>query len=236
MITIVVKNQASVVTDEQVEAILPALQTQLDRDLCPAWELGQFHVEFRDKAAAVEKGEWQFLFLDNTSDASALGYHDMTANGDPISYIGVKETMDDGGQWSVTASHELCEMAVNPRLDDSEADNLNVRFYIKEVCDAVEDDSLGYEIDGVQVSDFVLPGWFEPELSSGEPLSFKGNVQTAYQLAPGGYISFLDTKNAGAGWQQVFADQDKKKRAGTARGTIRSRVVERGARIKSSAQ
>jgi len=31
-----------------------------------------------------------------------------------------------------------------------------------EACDAVESDKLGYEIDGVMVSDFITPAWFEP--------------------------------------------------------------------------
>lgn len=235
MISIVVKNLATVVTDAQAQAILTALQTQLDRDLCTSWQLGQFHLEFRTKDASIAPGEWQFLFLDNTSDASALGFHDLTANGDPIAYVGVKETMDDGGIWSVTASHELCEMAVNPRLDDSEADG-GSRFYIKEICDAVEADNLGYSINGVQVSDFVLPGWFQPEIASGKPLSFCEHVSSAYQLAPGGYISFVDLNNVAQGWQQEFADRAKK-RAGTARGFLRARLrSQHGARRKSTAQ
>lgn len=239
MIVIVVKNQASVVSDEQVQAILHALQTQLDRDLCPSWSLGQFHLEFRAKDAAIAKGEWQFVFLDNTSDASALGYHDTTANGDPIAYIGVKETTDDGGVWSVTASHELCEMAVNPHLDDSEYNAPSNRLDIKEVCDAVEADALGYAINGVQVSDFVLPGWFQPEVASSVPLSFCGHVSKAYELAPGGYISFVDLSKPQNGWQQVFAKTDEhgdRKRPGTSRGAIRARVRGIGARRKSTAQ
>lgn len=236
VITIVVQNQATVVTDDQVKAIVPALQMQLDRDFCPAWGLGLFHLEFRAKGATVVKGEWQFLFLDNTSDASALGYHDLTANGDPISYIGVKETIDDGGLWSVTASHELCEMALNPRLDDSEDDDAGHRFYIKEACDAVEDDSLGYKIGDVQVSDFVLPSWFEPEVTPTAPCSFGGHVHKAFELATGGYISFLDTTQPSKGWQQVFADTPKR-RAGTSRSFMRARVrANQGARRKSTAQ
>lgn len=236
VISIVVKNQATVVSDDQVKAILPALQTQLDRDFCPSWGLGQFHLEFRAKSATIAKGEWQFLFLDNTSDASALGYHDITANGDPISYIGVKETIDDGGLWSVTASHELCEMALNPRLDDSEDDDAGHRFYIKEACDAVEADELGYKIGDVQVSDFVLPGWFVSEVAPSAPLSFCGHVTKPFELAPGGYISFLDTTQPSKGWQQTFADAAKK-RPGTSRGFMRARVrAQLGARRKSTAQ
>lgn len=225
MITIVVKNQSTVITDAQVRAIIPALQTQLDRDLCPAWQVGPFHLVFRAKNDLLAKGERAFLFLDNTSDASALGYHDVTIHGDAISYIGVKETMDDGGQWTVTASHELCEMCVNDHLDDSEYDGVGNRMYIKEVCDAVETDSLGYKILGVQLSDFVLPGWFQPEVKHTAPLSHCGHVTKPYQLAAGGYISFIDLAHPAKGWQQIFAkESDPVKRSGTARGKMRERV------------
>jgi hypothetical protein len=239
MITIVVKNQANVVSDAQVQAILPALQQQLDKDFCPAWGLGQFHIEFRVKSAPIAKGEWQFLFLDKTDDASALGYHDQTANGDPIAYIGVLETINDGVLWSVTASHELLEMALNPHLDDSEYNAANNRFDIKEVCDAVEADELGYKIGDVQVSDFVLPGWFNSETPPSAPLSFCGHVTRPFELAPGGYISFVDLSQPSKGWQQVFAKTEAhadRKRPGTCRGAMRVRVRELGTRRKSTAQ
>jgi len=234
MITIVVKNQSTVITDAQVRALLPALQIQLDRDLCPSWSVGPFHLVFRAKNDLVAKGERQFLFLDNTSDASALGYHDVTINGDAISYIGVKETMDDGGEWTVTASHELLEMCVNDKLDDSEYDELGNRMYTKEVCDAVEADGLGYRIHGFLLSDFVLPGWFQPEVKHTVPLSHCGHVMKPYQLAAGGYISFIDLAHTYKGWQQVFAKENAPvKRPGTARGKMRERVAARHTKLKS---
>ncbi len=234
MIVIVVKNQSRAFTDTQVQSIIPALQTQVDRDVGPAWNVGPFHLEFRAAGAAVQKGEWQFLFLDKTDDASALGYHDQTANGDPIAYIGVQETIDDGGLPSVTASHELCEMVVNPNLNDSEINDRDNRIDIKEVCDAVEADELGYKIGDVQVSDFVLPGWFNPDVRPSAPLSFCGHVTQPYQLAAGGYISYLDLSAPSKGWQQTFARQDDQKRPGTSRGAIRARVHARGGMARKS--
>jgi hypothetical protein len=34
-------------------------------------------------------------------------------------------------------------------------------LYAYEVCDPCEDDSLGYHIDNILLSDFVYPAWFE---------------------------------------------------------------------------
>jgi hypothetical protein len=234
MVIIVIKNQSAVLADSQVRALIPALQIQLDRDLCPSWDVGPFHLQFRARGDLIKKGERQFIFLDHTSDASALGYHDVTINGDAISYVGAKETMDDGGEWTVTASHELLEMCVNDHLDDSELDEAANRLYIKEVCDAVESDSLGYKIMGHLLSDFVLPGWFQPEVKHTAKLSFCGHVSKPYELAPGGYISFIDLARPSKGWQQIFAKEDDPvKRPGTARGVMRDRVAIRHTKRKS---
>ena len=40
-------------------------------------------------------------------------------------------------------------------------------LYAYEVCDACEADQFGYDIDGVLVSDFVFPSWFESFWSAG---------------------------------------------------------------------
>src|ERR1700730_2367311 len=69
-----------------------------------------------------------------------------------------------------------------------------------EVCEAVEADRLGYEIDGVMVSDFITPSWFEP--AQADRVDFKRRIARSLELASGGYISVLD---AGGGWTQVAA-------------------------------
>jgi hypothetical protein len=66
--------------------------------------------------------------------------------------------------------------------------------------------SLGYDIDGVTVSDFVLPEWFmsrPPVLKGG--YSHGGHVTRPFELAKGGYISiFRDGR-----WTQLFAEQQQ---------------------------
>jgi hypothetical protein len=74
------------------------------------------------------------------------------------------------------------------------------KVYALEVCDAVEADDLGYNIDGVLVSDFVTPAWFEPTCA--DRLDFKNHISKELELAPGGYISILDRAS---GWTQITA-------------------------------
>jgi hypothetical protein len=101
----------------------------------------------------------------------------------------------------VTLSHEVLEMLADPWINLS-AQAANGDFYAWEVSDAVEDDSLGYEIDGILVSAFVTPAWFG---NGAGPLTYPADLVTKpLQLATGGYISlFQPTK--GGGWKQSSA-------------------------------
>jgi len=83
----------------------------------------------------------------------------------------------------VTLSHELLEMLADPWINWC-AQGSDGRIYALEVCDAVESDSLGYKIDGVLVSDFITPSWFEP--TQADRIDFKKRVSRPMELAPGG--------------------------------------------------
>src|SRR6266446_7416119 len=62
-------------------------------------------------------------------------------------------------------------------------------IYAMEVADAVETDSLGYDIQGVRVSDFVTPSYFEP-WRNGARYDFMGHLRAPCPaLMPGGYMS-----------------------------------------------
>ena len=74
----------------------------------------------------------------------------------------MKTTIAAGQKVSVTASHELLEMMIDPGAQ-LWAQNTNGCFYAYEMCDAVEDEE--YEIDGIAVSDFVHPSFFESCIS-----------------------------------------------------------------------
>ena len=102
--------------------------------------------------------DWQVVFLDDADSANALGYHDITKNGQPISKVFVKTTLAAGEKVSVTASHETMEMLIDPGAQ-LWAQSANGTFYAYEMCDAVEDTE--YEINGVAVSNFVHPSFFQ---------------------------------------------------------------------------
>jgi hypothetical protein len=93
-----------------------------------------------------------------------------------------------------------------------------------------EDDSLGYQIGGIQVSDFVLPSWFEPNPAGETKFSFNNKLAAPLSLATGGYMSVYDiTQNQ---WLQKTANQQhpaamQALRAVAAPGTRKHRIAHR---------
>ena len=99
----------------------------------------------------------------------------------------------------MTLSHELLEMLADRWINWC-AQESDGKVYALEACDAVEADKLGYKIDGVLVSDFIAPSWFEP--TKADRVDFKRRISKPLQLASGGYISVLDQEGR---WTQITA-------------------------------
>lgn len=206
-IQISILNASSVVTDADAAAVVTALQTQITQDFAPIWGIDAT-LSFVATGHTPPANQWLLAILDNSDQAGALGYHDLTPAGLPSGKIFAKTDQQYGLSWSVTASHELLEMVVDPWVNltvFSQAGNTAGRLYAYEVCDACEDDSFGYMIGNVTVSDFVTPAWFEswrPENST--TFDFHNKITAPFQLLTGGYIGYFDVSNGG-GWKQATA-------------------------------
>ena len=205
---IAIMNRSTVLQDGAVAAIVPALQTQVNRDFGPVWgcdaDLG-----FVPSGAMPPAGAWWLVVLDNSDQAGALGYHDLTSEGLPLGKIFAGTDLAYGYRWTITTSHELLEMLADPDINLTvfvQPNAISGLLYMHEVCDACEADQYGYAIDGVQVSDFVFPAWFESFRTNGSVVFDQGNLITQpFQLLPGGYIGVFDVI-LGTGWQQLVAD------------------------------
>lgn len=209
---IVVVNESTVLTDKEVQQAAEALQIQLSRDFCPIWG-GSYTVVFQAKTAPVPPSSWLIGVFDTSDQAGALGYHDLTAAGRPLSKVFAKDCMDDGVSWTVDFTHEGLEMPGDPYINEC-VQNGN-RIFAKEVCDGPEDDSFGYKIalpDGTEilVTDFVTPQWFV----EGEPgpYDFKGHMTAPLQILMNGYIGVMDLSRRD-NWQQLLGSMANEKAA-----------------------
>lgn len=203
MTNITITNQSTVLATTEFQDIVRALAVQLDRDFSPVW--GENPTL---STTTNPPGSWELIVFDNADQAGALGYHDITADGTPLGKVFAKTTINAGDKVSVTMSHELLEMIVDPDINlvaeyDDKA-GAPAKFYAYEVCDAPEDDQYGYMIGDVLVSDFVYPAFFEGWRTKGSTqFDFNKKITAPFQILTGGYLSILDLGNLGAGWQQI---------------------------------
>ena len=219
MLRISVLNESTVVTEAAVGAMLPALATQWNRDLRRVWGVDRAGFAHVARRRAPRRGSWWLVFLDDSDQARALAYHDLTDEGLPISKVFVRTILAERASLSVGASHELCEMAVDPWLNSAYQDPKGA-FWAGEVCDPVEDDRYGYRIGGTLVSDFVTPDWFAHAHATAN-VDFKRRGAKPFEVLTGGYAQRFEGKR---GWVQVNGAQAKRsKRALAAPGTRRER-------------
>lgn len=195
---VAVTNASTCLTDRQVSAVLPALQQQVTLDFRAYWSV-DCQLSFVGEGEQLPDGWWQISVTDNPDQAGALGYHELTSRGTPLGKVFAGLDLQSGASWTVTLSHELLEMLADPWINWC-AQGANGKIYALEVCDAVEADKLGYDIDGVLVSDFITPSWFEP--THADRVDFMRRIVKPLELASGGYMSVLD---AGSGWTQIAA-------------------------------
>jgi hypothetical protein len=203
---VAVINESTVVTDAEVLTAINALEIQVHRDFAPVWGINA-NLGFVPKGITPQAGWWWLTILDDADQAGALGYHDVTTQGQPLGKVFAKTAQSFGASWTVTTSHELLEMLADPEIDLTvfvQATNTSGTIYAYEICDACEADNLGYQIGGVLVSDFVYPAWFESSLASGTQVDYGKHLPGPFALAPGGYIGAYDVTK-GSGWQQITA-------------------------------
>lgn len=212
-IQLAVINASTVLTDADVQPVVAALQTQVSDHFAPVWGVDA-DLTFVPIGGTPAPGSWWLAILDNSDQAGALGYHDITSEGLPLGKVFAATDLQYGYNWTVTASHELLEMLADPDVNLTtfvQSDATSGVLYAYEVCDACEADVYGYQIDGITVSDFVYPTWFESFWSPGAAQFDYGNqIQSPFALLPGGYIGYFDV-TAGTGWQQQFAEAGLRK-------------------------
>jgi hypothetical protein len=209
-VRIAVVNRSSLAGPGDMSRVADALGKQLADDYSPVWGL-EAEIAIAARPEAIPATAWQLVILDDSDQANALGYHELTKSGAPLGKVFVRSVQESGGEWSVAASHELLEMMADPALNlaaegyDPESPG-SPAFFAYENCDPVEGDT--YRIDGVTVSDFVYPTFFELNPPQHSTFDRLGHLVKPFSLRPGGYMSVLPI-GKGHTWKQIFGDQSR---------------------------
>jgi hypothetical protein len=208
-VQIAIVNESTVLKDGEIQAAIPSLQKQVTRDLAPVWGVTAA-ITFVPQGQQPASDAWWLAILDNSDQAGTLGYHDLSNNGMPLGKVFAKGDIDKGLKWTVTMGHELLELLVDPAINltvISQPEASGGKLYPCEICDPCEDEKYGYDIDGVTVSDFVFPSWFQPFSKLGTQFDFQNHIQKAFQVLPGGFIGVYEL-GSGSGWHQISAQNE----------------------------
>lgn len=222
---IAVLNRSSVTTDDQVHTIVDAAQKDLIENFAPAWSILPPKLSFVPKADLTSwKGKPNLVVLDTSDEANALGYHDLTPDGLPLGKAFAKTDKMYGAILSVTLTHELWEMIVDPNINLVVEDDKRGVFVAFESADAVEADQFAHVVNGVKISNFQLPSFFSRRAKG--PYDFGHILSGPFQLAHGGYESYYTPSG---GWKQHTMRED-----GAVLAADRPKVGSRRERRRSS--
>jgi hypothetical protein len=201
-VTVACINKASVSLGVPFDKLTAALQKCYDNYFLPVWG---YPLKLYNTAAA-QPSDWQLVYFDDADQAGALGYHELTKDGQPVSKIFVKTTQAAGEEVSVTACHELFEMAIDP-IANLWAEATDGTEYAYEMSDAVEEDT--FPVNGIKMSNFLHPSWFEPfKHPPGTKFDHLGLLKKPFSMTKGGYV--IIKKNGKV--SEVFASAAKAKR------------------------
>jgi hypothetical protein len=198
-------SQSEQIPDSDVLKVSAALQKQATRDLAPIWDISATVDTFKT-LEDIPQGYWPMVIMDDIGVPGAAGIHE-DKNGQPFALISASSDLDN---WSLTASHEAFEMLVDPQGnkvvagDSPIAEQGRVSFLV-EVCDPCEAADFAYSVNGILVSDFYTPHYFDPMVASGVRYSFTGAIKEPRQVLSGGYLSWLDS-DSGHWWQEIWFD------------------------------
>jgi len=208
MIISVINLSNGAVSDALLQYAIRAVNRQIADDFEPYWGFGaQLRLEGKtgrsraDVDPADIRGD-AILYVRKTTDMSdAEGYHDRHFSGIPYGFVFLDLSHALGEDWTVTLSHEALELVGDPQANllvrgPHPVDRKRQVFHWFEMCDAVQEET--YQIDGVSVSNFVLPLYFTSGNERGGRNDFLGTVDAdgktlrSFSVNRGGYIGFYD--------------------------------------------
>ena len=189
--TCAVVNLSTTDSDDQVKRYIDAVQIQADRDISVYWGYTVNLVFIPGgKNAVIPKSNWYAGFFDDSDDPGALAWHDLGPNGEPLIKVFTKDSKQAGVSPCSSFSHEIAESISDPLANTTVEgfdNNGNPALLYRENADPVEAGT--YQINGLDVSNFVTPTWFVPR--SKGPWNFMKQTAAPFQMLEGGYEMVL---------------------------------------------
>ena len=190
--------------------VASALSKQVQRDFRPIWDVYATVDAFLN-LEDVPIDYWPIVVLKDVQGAQ--GFH-QDAHGQPFAVV----EFSDHLSWSIDASHECLEMLADPsggRLRSGNLPEQAIRLgfepkrvrYLVEVCDPCESGHFAYSVNGILVSDFYTPQFFDPVQTPAGRYSFTGAIDAPRKVLDGGYLSWEDPVSRHLFQLRMFSDK-----------------------------
>ena len=187
---------------DDVARVSAALQKQVLRDFAPIWGI-ESTVDAFARVDDVPVDYWKVFIIDGDT-----GSQHTFRNNQPYALVA------SGRSWSLLASHEVLEMLADPfalRMVAGQSpmpEQGRVEFLV-EVCDPCQNEAFAYTINGLLVSDFYTPNYFDPVRASGVRYSFRGELTEPHQVLKGGYLTWREPTSGN--WFQESRNKQSKR-------------------------
>lgn len=196
---IIVVNESTLVDRTKVGAWCNAINKQVGSDVVPWWSDWGINATTLRIGNTPNAFKPNIVIFDDADQAGALGYHDESPHGVPYGRVFVRDSLDNGVEPSSVLSHEALEMMGDYQVNRW-CQAPDGRFFALELCDPVE--STTYKVNGIEVSDFVLPAYFDDTASADTKVSRCGAIGP-FSIPAGGYAIVIDGASAP---QAIFGD------------------------------
>jgi len=204
------------VSTSELLQVAAAVQKQVARDFTPVWGLPATVDAFADLTTVPSDYHLVVLFSDPDDLAGrlefAIGREAATSlidyfDRDELQGVHLNEftrqpfaLVEWSDMWSTTMSHETLEMLADPYgnrlIAAARAGFPDERVnYLLEICDPCQ--TQWYPVNGVPVSDFYTPNYFDPVRVEGIRYSFTGAIKEPLEILEGGYVTFIDPRDSG---------------------------------------
>lgn len=230
--------------DQHVARVIRAIHRQIREHFEPHWRRGATLRLSGIGESTLRRSENPsgdaVIYLGESLDAlpDALALHAEINPGVAHGFVFTEVSERLGEAYSVTLSHEVLELigdattnAVVAGPHPEQANELVFHWY--ELCDAVQDEA--YEIDGVQVSNFVLPSYFTTG-TSGDlkndfvSVRYGGASLRSFGIKAGGYVGYYDPRFGGDATFTLRGDTRASERLAIKRSVERRRLRARAGR------
>lgn len=218
MLISVINHTNGLIPDADVQTAIRAINRQITEDFFPHWSMGatlrlegnadpgrRTLPDLSIETPIEMRGDAVIYLWHPMNIHGALGFHSRNFMGIPYGFVFPSASAALNEPWTVTLSHEALEMIADPDVNllvmgPHPADRSRGVFHWYEMCDAVQ--STTYQIDGVPVSNFVLPLYFTSSNEIASRNDFLGALTSTGQLTSfgviaGGYVGFFNPGSRG---------------------------------------